>query len=476
MLAEAAGGRSPIRFNQMFEGSAAAVRNDYEIPAGFTRDGWQFVHTRLASGEPFMQADDWVLPGQTPSDEDQRRLAGQLRTRYERDYVDRWLTFLDSTAVVVPAGATRAAQTLGLLSDRQSPLLQLFYLVSENTVIDSLTVLEQFAPLHVVTPADTAAPVLVGPNNEPYVAGLQNLQFALEDVGRGGGETASSDARNQARDARRAVTTLAQSFPSEGEAASVGRRIEQLMVEPIRRVEGMLGRLPRDQMNAQGVRFCRDFNRLMRRFPFNPSGQDATLDEVAAVFHPQTGRIRQFYDETLSGLLAQQGSRYAVAPGASLRPTSSFVNFFNAADAVSRAMYDQAGEGPFLSFAIRPLASQGVPSVTFNMDGRTQTNTQLQTGTGSFRWVGGQASETSLSGQIAGRAVEWRRWPGTWGVFRLFFEANWLRSDRGRHSLEWVFAESGRADTVRAELQLGDPTLLRPGYFGALGCQSRIVR
>ncbi|PYY13139.1 MAG: hypothetical protein DMG61_14385 [Acidobacteria bacterium] len=64
MLDDAGRGRSAVNFNRQFPGSAQAVVDTYEVPAAFTKSGFQAMQKSIQSPEKF-SGEEWVLGPQT---------------------------------------------------------------------------------------------------------------------------------------------------------------------------------------------------------------------------------------------------------------------------------------------------------------------------------------------------------------------------------------------------------------------------
>ncbi|HEV2498776.1 MAG TPA: hypothetical protein VGY31_04250, partial [Terriglobia bacterium] len=74
-------------------------------------------------------------------------------------------------------------------------------------------------------------------------------------------------------------------------------------------------------------------------------------------------------------------------------------------------------------------------------------------------------------------------YPGPWGVFSLFREAQW-KSNGGGYDLTWVQKSgdqilrlpNGQPETTGVHLDMmGAPPLFEPGYFSSLNCVSKVA-
>src|SRR5439155_6846719 len=104
---------------------------------------------------------------------------------------------------------------------------------------------------------------------------------------------------------------------------------------PLGGVERVLGSLPAQAANQRAAAFCAVFQPLRSKYPFNAtSGVDATLQDVAAVFHQESGPLAGLKN-ALGGVLIQQGTRFLPVPGGAMHPSSAFLDFFNRAAGTS---------------------------------------------------------------------------------------------------------------------------------------------
>ncbi len=80
------------------------------------------------------------------------------------------------------------------------------------------------------------------------------------------------------------------------------------MEDPILQVESLIRAMGPGELNAKGAAFCAAFRQLMNKYPFQTTAtQQATLQEVNAIFQPGQGALWTFYDASLRNYLAQAG-------------------------------------------------------------------------------------------------------------------------------------------------------------------------
>lgn len=469
-----------VRFSREFPGSESAMRVDVEVPGAYTDRGWTYVHESLANVGRVLQPEEWVIGGQTFTEEELERLASTLEERYVADYIDRWSSFLSEARVVPFGGPDAGARRLAHLADNQSPLLQLLALTSRHTRVDSATVGEAFQPVHVVMPPEVTDRYVVEAN-QSYMDALGGLQAALEEVAgaSGSGRSRALGAASDAANAVQAETRrLAQNFRIEGAAGRVGEAVRELLEAPSGYVDRVVATLPAAEVNSAGRSFCRRFDELASRYPFERgASRGAAVEGVDAILKPGGSALWSFYEDRLRDLLSEQGSRYAARPNASPRPTSAFVRFFNDAAAASEALYDSPdAPGPAVRFALRLEATEALPEVTIHVDGQVGTFTERNVAQKTLRWEAARAENAYITGVVGGREVTLLEAPtGTWALFRLFERASWEQRAPGEYRLHWPIP--GQQLTLRGELLLQSRVpILNPGWLSGLDCVSTIAR
>jgi type VI protein secretion system component VasK len=211
-------------------------------------------------------------------------------------------------------------------------------------------------------------------------------------------------------------------------------------------------------MESRGAQFCRSSGGVLELFPFRTGGRDASLADVNALLHPESG--------ALWGLAAEVRDE-------GLTPSPEFQSLINRARTVSNILYGHGGEDPRLRFRLRGQPSDQVPTITLNVDGDEEGYRRNDTRWGNFTWEGATAEEVVLSVQVGERADS-LSYRGTWALFKFFHQATWQASgDTWR--LSWTLDDTGA--NVQADLDLaGEEPILRRGFFDGFSCPRRFVR
>lgn len=470
---------SDIRFQR---GGVVASRT---VPAAYTREGWSFIRSSLDENvEALLEREEWVTE-EAFSPSQVEGLKDTVWNRYVRDYTEAWRSFLGSAEIqgLWPLGTAR--RTLEALAGNRSPLLQLLALVTYHTDVGSEELAAGFRPVRAVMPADTSDEAggvrseLITPQNEAYQQALGELFRAVDEA---------ADARREewgevlppvldaSRSVQEVVFGMRQGFGSNSLALPVEERVVHLLDRPAdvlgTRAEGAIEAGPVLEARAALRELCAEVDGLAGRYPFSPrAAREAAIEDLGALLEPESGLLWAFPGE--SGLLERRGSRWVAHADAEASPSRRFVDDFNEWAAISRALYGEAGSEPRVRFSLRLEATNQLPSVTLNLDGRPLTFEVADFATQTATWDGSH-SFAVLRARRGGRDVDLLEFEGPWALFRLFGEAEWSRAGgEGRWNVAW----NVEGTVVEGELTLrGSFPILNPGAWPALECHPTLER
>jgi type VI protein secretion system component VasK len=223
----------------------------------------------------------------------------------------------------------------------------------------------------------------------------------------------------------------------------------------------------------------------MAKYPFNPGAvKEASIDEMAAVFQPQTGALWTLYNEGASKLLERRGTEYVPKATESGSLSPGFVKFFNKAAGFSDALYRE-GALPRLSFTLKARFAKAISAATITIGSQTATFTQDAQDAKPFVWSGAAGDSAQLSVRIGNSDVTLLAFNGPWAAFKLFHAADRWRTSGNTLIGEWAFGTGGQQATVSGEssavtfeLNLGGaPPVVRRDYFdGFRRCIAAIAR
>lgn len=482
MLAEVNKANHSVSFNTRFPGSAQSVIDNYEVPGAFTKAGWTNMNDDFKHIDRFFNGEQWVLGNQGAKDLDLGKLQASLSTRYISDLLAAWRTYLKRATVVPYRNIPDAAQKLRTLSSTQSPLLEMFWLASQNTAEDNPQISSAFRPLHAVMPASTVEQFIV-PANDAYMKALAALQISLDQVAQQPGTPDDAVAAQTLAGAQNALLVtrqMAQNFGLDPEA-HLESTIEKLMEDPITSTQGLLRGLGPAELNGKGKGLCSQLSSVTSKFPFNPKSKvEATATDLNSGFKPKEGALWSFYDQNLSKYLIRQGAVYAPDPGSSIRLSSAFVAFFNRAAAFSDMLYPSGSADPHFSYSVKPVFSEDVQSLKLIIDGQTADFTPTSPAK-SFTWQASGTHAVALSGKYRGGTdFQYPSYDGMWAVFEWVADAD---SHQGS-TLEWKLKAGSRDRPVLSPVTNQpvvvsfsiDNPIFQKGYLAGISCVSEIAK
>jgi type VI secretion system protein ImpL len=487
MLSEASKANPGIQFNRNVAGSAPYVIDTYEVPGAFTKSGAAFMLNAFKTVDKYLTGEGWVV-GDNAATVDKAKLVAELRTRYVTDFMAQWRKFLASATVSRYSGIKDAAQKLRAFSGNQSPLLALFAIASQNTDIGIPEVTAVFQPVQLVTPP-AAKDKLIGPGNSAYVNALLTLQSSLDQTANAQGpaaEQAAGQAAGNATAAHTAARQVASTFNID-QQGQVHVIVQTLMEAPIAYAEPLLRNFGAAEINVRARAFCSAVRPLLAKFPFAPAAtQQASLAEVADVLRPGTGKLWQFYDNSLASSVQRQGTQFTPTPGGSVRVSQGFITFLSRAAAFSSVMFKDDSPEPHLSFTVQPAPSEPFSSVSISLDGEVIRST-----------VNGNSSSARIDWPAAGHEAKLSAgnggpdltmvgpYSGPWAVFQLFNAADEWRQVPTGYRVGWELATRGQRVTLpggqgaKIVVQIDNgpaATVLRKGFFAGATCSGDIAQ
>jgi type VI secretion system protein ImpL len=383
-----------------------------------------------------------------------------------------------------------AATKLTLLSGNQSPLLAAFWMVSQNTAVASDPIKNAFQPVQsVVSPESKDR--YIGPTNTNYMNALVSLQASVEQASggtSGPGDPMLGQINSQASGAKITTRQMAQSFRIDPEG-KVEVLTQKLLEDPILQVEALIRGMGPGELNAKGAGFCAAYRQLISKYPFQATAtQQATLQDVNAVFQPGQGALWTFYDGSLRNYLAKQGSQYAPNPSGGINLNPAFVAFFNRAAAFSDAVYPGGSSTARLSYTLRASAPQGVQSLALNVGRQTLTINRGKPSSMTFIWPSEGSQEVKLTGKFGGgQDLAFASYDGLWSAFDFFADADRWQTSGNVHRLDWVIRQGRAAKpltlpdgsplTVSFELEMpGAAPVFQKGFLSGMGCVARVAQ
>jgi type VI secretion system protein ImpL len=481
MLAAAGKVAPAIDFNKNYPGSSATVVDSHVVQGAFTKPGYAFMQDAIAHPDRYFSGEIWVLGNQTSASSlDRAALTQQLAVQYETDFETEWRTFLHSAQVAKYSSLNDASAKLQLLSNPNSPLLALFFTVSDNTAVANADIAKEFQPAQaLVAPGNPDK--FVGQGNQTYMNGLIGLQAAVAQVAQAPPTANPSDPSvvapivQASTQAHTAATQSAQAFNLDPQA-HVDQTVLELMQDPINSVDAVVRGRGAAQANGGGAGFCSAFNQMTSKYPFNPNATvEANASDLATLLQPGTGSLWQFYDASLKQLIVQQGTVYVAAPNAPVKVSPDFLRFFNKVALFSNALYGPGSQG--LPFTVHIIHSNGIQSVSFQVDTQSVSGTDVSK---QFTWSPSTAHSAELTANYGSGSLP-LQFSGTWSVFRLLGKGKIVQggaTERLDYPLEIAntpIMVGGTPLVVHLELSGPNASLLVPGGMSGMHCVSTVA-
>ena len=484
------------------------------VPGMFTRQAWeQAVQPAIEKVVKARRDElDWVLTDSKRQANKQdetspEALKKSLTQRYFADFGGAWLAFLNSLRWNPAATLSDSIDQLMLMADvRQSPLVALMNTLNiqgrtgqtGEAISDSLVksaknllggdnkdAIDQSAGVH--GPLDaTFGPVLTLMDKsrtgaqelslQSYLTRVTQVRLRLQQV-------------TNAADPQAMTQTIAQTvFQGKGVdltetrdygsliAAGLGQEWSgfgrTVFINPMEQAWQQVLTPAADSLNAQWQQaVVSEWNSAFGgRYPFNDASSDVSLPLLAKYLNADSGRIAQFLQTRLKGVLHKEGSRWVPdsinSQGLAFNP--AFLSAINALSHISDVAFTEGSAG--MHFELRPGTAAGVMQTDMIIDSQKLTYVNQLPAWKRFTWPADTdapgANLSWISTQAGTR--QYADIPGSWGLIRLLDKAS-VKAYPGvgsSYSLSWK-AQDGRAlnYTLRTEAAEGPLALLKLRNF-----------
>lgn len=483
------------------------------VPGMFTRQAWeQAVQPAIEKVVKARRDElDWVLtdskrPVSKQDDISPEALKKRLTERYFADFGGAWLEFLNSLRWNQAATLSDSIDQLTLMADvRQSPLVALMNTLNVQgrtgqtgeAISDSLVksaknllggdkdAIDQSAGVH--GPLDaTFGPVLALMDKSRTGGQEQSLQSFL---------TRATQVRlrlqqvTNAADPQAMTQTLAQTV-FQGKAvdltetrdygsliaAGLGQEWSgfgrTVFVQPMEQAWQQVLTPAAESLNAQWQQaVVAEWNSAFGgRYPFTHSSSDVSLPLLAKYLNADSGRIAQFLQTRLRGVLHKEGNHWVPdsinSQGLAFNP--AFLNAINTLSHISDVAFTEGNAG--MHFELRPGTADGVMQTDMIIDSQKLTYVNQLPAWKRFAWPADTEAPGAALSWISTQAGtrQYADIPGAWGWIRLLDKAS-VSAYPGvdsSYSLSWK-AQDGRTlnYTLRTEAGEGPLALLKMRNF-----------
>lgn len=484
------------------------------VPGMFTRQAWeQAVQPAIEKVVKARRDElDWVLTDSkrqvNKQDETSpEALKKRLTERYFADFGGAWLEFLNSLHWNQAVTLSDSIDQLTLLADvRQSPLVALMNTLNVQgrtgqtgeAISDSLVksaknllggdnqdAIDQSAGVH--GPLDaTFGPVLALMDRNRTGAQEQSLQSFLTRVTQ---VRLRLQQVTNAADPQAMTQTLAQTV-FQGKAvdltetrdygsliaAGLGQEWSgfgrTVFVQPMEQAWQQVLTPAAESLNAQWQQaVVAEWNSAFGgRWPFNNSSSDVSLPLLAKYLNADSGRIAQFLQTRLKGVLHKEGNHWVPdsinSQGLTFNP--AFLNAINTLSHISDVAFTEGNAG--MNFELRPGTADGVMQTNMVIDSQKLIYVNQLPAWKRFAWPADTEAPGANLSWISTQAGtrQYADIPGAWGWIRLLDKAvvSAYPGVDSSYSLSWK-AQDGRTlnYTLRTEAGEGPLALLKLRNF-----------
>ncbi|MBS0850066.1 ImcF-related family protein [Citrobacter sp. JGM124] len=484
------------------------------VPGMFTRQAWEQAVQPAIEDVVKARRDelDWVITDSRHQANKQdamspEALKNRLTERYFADFGGAWLEFLNSLRWNQAATLSDTIDQLTLMTDvRLSPLVALMNTLNVQgrtgqaggAMSDSLVksaknllsgdnkdVIDQHAGVQ--GPLDaTFGPVLAlmdknrtgtpVPGLEAYLTRVTQVRLRLQQV------TNAADPQAMAQTIARTVfqgkavdlteTRDYGSLIAAGlgqEWSGFGRTV---FVKPMEQAWQQVLTPAVESLNAQWQQAVVSewYSAFGGRYPFNNASSDASLPLLAKYLNADSGRIAQFLQINLKGVLHKEGRHWVPdsinSQGLVFNP--AFLNAINTLSDISDIAFTEGRAG--VNFELRPGTAAGVMQTDMVIDGQALTYVNQLPTWKHFTWPADTEAPGAYLSWISTQAGtrQYADIPGTWGWIRLLDKAS-VSAYPGvgsSYSLSWEAQDGRRLNyTLRTEAGEGPLALLKLRNF-----------
>lgn len=516
MLARVAHLYVDMRLEDMIDDTdAARLFSATEIvPGMFTRQAWeQAVQPAIEKVVKARRDElDWVLTDsrRQVNKEDEispEALKKRLTERYFADFGSAWLAFLNSLRWNQAATLSDAIDQLTLMADvRQSPLVALMNTLNVqgrtgqtgDAIADSLVksakdllggddkdAIDQSAGTH--GPLDaTFGPVLALMDKsrtgaqeqslQSYLTRVTQVRLRLQQVTNAADPQAMTQTIAQTVFQGKAVDLTETRDYGSLIAAGLGQEWSgfgrTVFVNPMEQAWQQLLTPAADSLNTQWQQVVvSEWNAAFGgRYPFNNASSDVSLPLLAKYLNADSGRLAQFLQTRLKGVLHKEGNHWVPdsinSQGLTFNP--AFLNAINTLSHISDVAFTEGNAG--MNFELRPGTADGVMETDMIIDSQKLTYVNQMPTWKHFTWPADTEAPGANLSWISTQAGtrQYADIPGAWGWIRLLDKAavSAYPGVGSGYSLSWK-AQDGRMlnYTLRTEAGEGPLALLKLRHF-----------
>ncbi len=483
------------------------------VPGMFTRQAWEHVQPAIEKVVKARRDElDWVLtdskrPAAAQDETSPKALKKRLTDRYFADFGGAWLEFLNSLRWNQAATLSDSIDQLTLMADvRQSPLVALMNTLNVQgrtgqtgeAISDSLVksaknllggddkdAIDQSAGVH--GPLDaTFGPVLAlmdktrsgtqAQSLQSYLTRVTQVRLRLQQVTNAADPQAMTQTLAQTVFQGKAVDLTETRDYGSLIAAGLGQEWsgfgQTVFVNPMEQAWQQVLTPAADSLNTQWQQaVVSEWNSAFGgRYPFSNSSSDVSLPLLAKYLNADSGRIVQFLQTRLKGVLHREGNHWVPdsinSQGLTFNP--AFLNAINTLSHISDVAFTEGNAG--MNFELRPGTAAGVMQTDMIIDSQKLTYVNQLPAWKRFTWPADTEAPGANLSWISTQAGtrQYADISGAWGWIRLLDTAA-VRAYPGvgsSYSLSWKAQDDRPLNyTLRTEAGEGPLALLKLRNF-----------
>lgn len=443
--------------------AARLFSTDEIVPGMFTRQAWeQAVQPAIEKVVKERRDEmDWVLTDskqKVVQEGSPEELKNRLTERYFADFGGAWLGFLNSLRWNRAETLSDSIDQLTLMADvRQSPLVALMNTLNTQgrtgqtgeAISDSLvksaknllgkddkdaidqSTSEQgpldatFGPLLALM--DKTRTGAQAQSLQSYLTRVTQVRLRLQQVTNAADPQAMTQTLAQTVFQGKAVDLTETRDYGSLIAAGLGQEWSgfgrTVFVNPMEQAWQQVLAPAADSLNAQWRQaVVSEWNSAFGgRYPFNDASSDVSLPLLAKYLNADSGRIAQFLQTRLNGVLHREGSHWVPdsinAQGLTFNP--EFLAAMNTLSHISDVAFTQGNAG--MSFELRPGTSEGVMQTDMIIDSQKLNYVNQMPQWKRIVWPADTEAPGATLSWVSTQAGtrQYADVPGTWGLIRL---------------------------------------------------------
>ncbi len=463
------------------------------VPYAYTKKGWEdYVYPEIQRVVTLASSGDWIMGTANEHGEnlvDKAKadaLARAIRALYFKDYANTWLDFLNGIKSRKFNGLADASVSLARLSSLEGPFSELMTKVNDNIVLRDTPKKAKEVAQHAEKAAKAAEKLTKKVNlevAETLIKRVPELENRLADLRR---FTHISD-KGQNSDflqqyirtlstVHSDLKTLAGSNEPDAQAMEFAqalllgedsqnslqsswiivesqlralepmtkKALEGLFKSPLESSFKAIADVAKRQLNEEWNNqvYSLYAQGIQGKFPFQRSGADAAIADVAELLNRRSGLLWNFVEIQLKPFLKIRKGRWEERTwnGMGIGFSKDMLSGLDKAQRVSRSLFPKDGENTEFKFQALPIAQRGVRETYIGFSEQSYRYRNEPEEWRRFTWPGKGSAEVARVYGIdsAGRRVSVER-SGPWALLRLLNDASIKWQKGTEYSAEWQF-------------------------------------